>query len=295
MNYTYCCNIRENDTLRNSFNELTRKTFGFDFADWYAAGQWTDLYEPHVLLDGDKVISNVSVNHILFEVNGKMKLFLQLGTVMTDPEYQDQGLNRYLMERVLEEYAEDVNGIYLFANDEVVNYYPRFGFRPAKEYEYYLPCTNLASIRPSVMQKVDMSDDYQSNRFYDSILFSPSPNPNDALYMNENIGLYQFWMGAGYRDSVYYLPEIEAYIVADLEEDILRIHSLIGIEEVDLLPIARAFGDSVKEIILGYTPAVKTGFSVREHKEEDSTLFIRGEELECIENEKMMFPVLSHA
>ena len=62
MNYIYNIKVKENDAIRASFNELTRKTFGFDFVNWYEAGQWGDFYIPHVLLDGDKVISNVSVN-----------------------------------------------------------------------------------------------------------------------------------------------------------------------------------------------------------------------------------------
>jgi len=47
--------------------------------------------------------------------------------------------------------------------------------------------------------------------------------------------------------------------------------------------------------VLGYTPVHKDGLSVRIHKEEDCTLFILGEELRCVSERKMMFPILSHA
>ena len=48
-------------------------------------------------------------------------------------------------------------------------------------------------------------------------------------------------------------------------------------------------------MVLGYTPVHKEKFLVREHKEEDCTLFILGEDLTRIEENQMMFPILSHA
>ncbi len=299
MNYTFCSDIRDNDTLRESFNELTRKTFGFDFADWYAAGHWTEMYVPHVLLDGDKVIANISVNNMLFEVDGRMQLFLQLGTIMTDPDYRGQGLCHQLMEQIITDYGQDVDGIYLFANDEAVNFYPKFGFKVSKEYEHYMPAETFADAEPYRIAKIDMNDEYENQRFFDSILFCPSPNANEMLYMNENIGLYQFWMNAGYIDQIYYFPDIEAYAVADCQGDVLRIHNLIGVGSVDLARLAKSFDVNpdapFTEMVLGYTPFDRKGLSVREHKEEDTTLFIMGKQLECIEKGQMMFPVLSHA
>lgn len=60
MNYEFTNKVRTNDVLRKSFNELTQKTFWFNFEDWYKKGHWQDMYIPHVLVDGEKVVSNVS-------------------------------------------------------------------------------------------------------------------------------------------------------------------------------------------------------------------------------------------
>ena len=86
------------------------------------------------------------------------------------------------------------------------------------------------------------------------------------MYMSENIGLYQFWLDAEFSDSVYYLPEAEAYVIAGVEE-----------------------------MVLGYTPVRKESYMVREHKKEDCTLFILGEDLKRIEENRMIFPIVSHA
>jgi len=59
--------------------------------------------------------------------------------------------------------------------------------------------------------------------------------------------------------------------------------------------LAKAVCPAATEVGLGYTPVHKEEYLGREHKEEDCTMFIIGEDLTCMEEEKMMFPVLSHA
>lgn len=299
MKYNYCKNVRDNDNLRASFNELTRQTFCFDFVGWYEAGQWGDFYIPHVLLDGEKVVSNVSVNLMQFDVQGIKKNYIQLGTVMTDNAYRGQGLNREIMKRILEEYSGKVDGIYLFGNDSVLEYYPKFGFVPAKEYEYYLPCEGTINVAPYLLEKVNMQDKMQAEKLYNFMraynIDANCVNQNDAMYMSENVNLFQFWFGAGYGESVYYLPEVGAYVIAEVDGEVLRICQIFGKTEVDILRLAKAISPECAEVVLGYTPVHREKYLVREHKEEDCTFFILGEDLQCVEREKMMFPVLSHA
>lgn len=299
MKYEFCNKVRDNDILRESFNELTRRTFGFDFVGWYEAGQWGDFYIPQVLLDGEKVVSNVSVNIMQFDVQGVKKNYIQLGTVMTDNAYRGRGLNREIMERILAEYKDKVDGIYLFGNDEVVNYYPKFGFKPAKGYEYYLSCENAGGVKAYVLEKVDMQDVAQAEKLYDFMrayeVNANEQNQNDAMYMSENVNLFQFWLGAGYGDSVYYLPEMNAYAILEVDGDRVLICQIFGKAEADILRLAKAANKDVAEVVLGYTPVQKEKYLVRERKEEDCTMFIIGEDLACMEEKKMMFPVLSHA
>lgn len=296
MKYKFSKEVKNNDKLRESFNELTRQTFGFDFVGWYEAGHWGDLYIPHVLLDGEKVVSNVSVNLMQFDVKGVKKNYIQLGTVMTDVSYRGQGLNSEIMKNILKEYTNKVDGIYLFANDNAVSYYLQFGFKPSKEYEYYMPCENRKDTVPYLIEKVDMTCPEQ---LYEVIRKCAKEegilNQNDGMYMNENLFLYQFWLATGFGESVYFLPEMNAYIIAELEESTLRIHQIFGKEQVDIVRFAKTFGDAVNEVILGYTPVHKENFLVREYREEDCTLLILGEDLERIERDQMLFPVLSHA
>lgn len=305
MKYKYVTNVRENDKLRASFNDLTQKTFYFNFINWYESGFWQDKYIPHVLVDGDKVISNISVNLMKFHMCGEEKNFIQLGTVMTDPDYREQGLNRYIMENILEEYKGKVDGIYLFGNDSVVDYYPRFGFSPIHEYDYSFQI-NMESQASSInelskyrIEKQDLSRKVEADKLYQSIheyeacLFGPNPNDHFALY--DNMGLFGFWIGAEFGDNVYYLPEENAYVIAGIESGILRIYQIISKSEINLKKLAVSFDAKITEVKLDYTPVNPELFNVKLHKVEDSTLFVIGDSLKKVESNKMMFPVISHA
>lgn len=292
--------IYSNDNVAlASFNELTRKTFGFDFVKWHAAGHFGDMYVPHVVMDGDRVVSNVSVNQMQFDVGGEIKNYIQLGTVMTDKEYGKQGLNRKIMESILEEYADKVDGIYLFGNDSVVEYYPKFGFAASEEYEYYFAYEKENDIRPYALEKVDMLDKEQAEKVY-AVLEKyfdrrDLPNENDEMYMSRNLGLYHFWMDSTYKKNVYYIPECEAFVVCKVKNGKLYLYQIIGKSKVELERVAKAFEEDFSEVVLGYTPVHKEGLCVRKHKEEDCTLFIMGEDLKRVSEKKMMFPILSHA
>ena len=139
MSYEYRTDIRDNPALRASFNALTRRVFDFDFADWHARGWWSSEhigYTPHALVKDGEVVANVSSTPLNFIIAGEPVRALQLGTVMTKPELRGQGLQRVLMERVLGEAAGQYDMIYLYANDSVVDFYPKFGFVPATEYSF---------------------------------------------------------------------------------------------------------------------------------------------------------------
>ena len=290
---------KDDSTALKSFNELTRNTFGFDFIEWHEAGHFGDMYVPHVIMDGEKVVSNVSVNRMQFDIGGTIKNFIQIGTVMTNQEYQGQGLNKKIMESIIQEYADKVDGIYLFGNDSVLDYYPKFGFVPCEEYEYYFSYENRSDVVPYAMEKVDMSDETQAKRVYDVLeKYVTNPdvsNENDAMYMSENISLYHFWLDSVYRSNIYYLSECGAYVVGAVEGDKLYLYQIIGKEKGELERVARAFGEGFSEVVLGFTPVHKEGLEVRIHKEEDCTLFIMGQDLTCVSKKQMMFPILSHA
>lgn len=115
------------------------------------------------------------------------------------------------------------------------------------------------------------------------------------LVFRAKLQLYQFWLSAEFGNGVFYLPEKDAYAAVSLEKGFLRIYQIFGEQEVEIGRLANSFGEPVDEVVLGYTPAHRESFLIREHLEEDCNLFILGEDLKRMEKDKMKFPILSHA
>lgn len=289
MMYDLVIDYKENSVLRKSFNELTKKTFGFHFEDWYQNGYWSEKYIPYSFAEGEKIISNVSVNKMEFVINGESKNFIQVGTVMTDRDYRGQGLSRKLIEMIIAEWKDKVDGIYLFANDKVLEFYPKFGFRESKEYQYKYKAKDIEGKENYI--KVNMKEEESRNKFIRANLDSI---PNARLAVN-NIGLITFYTTSFMCDSVYFLPEENCYVVADKKDDNVFIHQIISNRKVNINNVIHSFGSNTKQVDLGFTPLDTSEFIVSERHEEDTTLFILGNELEKIERELLMFPTLSHA
>lgn len=289
MKYTYVTNYKSNDNLRKSFNELTEKTFGFNFIYWYNNRLWGEQYIPYSLIDGEKVIANVSVNIMDFNMDDTEKHYIQIGTVMTDADYRGQGLSRYLVEKVIHEYKDKVDGIYLFGNDSVVNFYPKFGFVKSTEYQYSKQVCSINNKKEVL--RIDMSDKANWGDFFDTVKNSIS---NDRFTM-DNLGLIAFWTTGYLNDKVYYLPNEYSYIIADVKKDNLFIYQIISAHKINIDKIISSFGSEIKKVTLGFTPYCSDGYIVEELHEDDCTLFILGKELENIERKKLTFPTLSHA
>lgn len=284
--YELIRNFKHDQDLRAAFNQLTQKVFQFDFEKWYQAGYWKGSYCPFALMKADQCVANVSANILEFAWNGESKKVIQIGTVMTDPDYRHRGLSRFLMERVLKEFEEKTDFQYLFGGDDVVDFYPKFGFEPAEE----IQCKGRIKRKGEVMQArkldLDQSDDL------DLLLrIGNAKVLNAQVAMIGNFELNMFYCGFFIRDQLYYLPEVDAVAVASIKEDHLLLYevfagNLICMEDV----IQALMTEDEMDVSLGFSPVETAGFEQVTYKEEDRTLFMRGQRMG-----KVMFPLLSQA
>lgn len=281
----FCDRIHEDSALRDSFNALTRRVFGFDFTAWDRDDLWTERYRPHALVCGGRVVANVSVNRMRFRAFDRELPLLQLGTVMTDPDFRGQGLARRLMEEVLSRAPEDV---YLFANDGVLDFYPRFGFRRGDEYR----CSRTVDPSPAAAARPIDSCAPENRALLDRLL--DLPRPSEALALEDNPQLYLFYLLGPMRNCLYALPGDSGLAVAEREGDALTLHAVLA--ERALAPewVAGCF-EGVRRLHLAYTPTDRQGFDCDKYHEEDSTLFYRGRALEQLLSRRVLFPALSHA
>lgn len=287
--YEYITDFKDTNELRESFNDLTEKTFGFNFVDFYENGFWGDKYIPCSVMDSGRIVANVSVNLMDFYVDGVKKRYIQLGTVMTDKEYRGQGLSRYIMERVVSEYKDKYEAMYLFANDKVTDFYPKFGFVRAKEY----CCMRNVDFtgKKRTIGRVNMENKEDRAKLLNTVkeIF-----PNDRLTM-DNYGLYGFYLTGPMKDMVYYCGSQDAYAVAEVQDGELFLHQVIADHKVYIERVIESFGEDIHKVVLGFPPIDDEGYEKKPYMAEDTNLFILGDGLDIIEKNRLMFPILSHA
>lgn len=282
-------NYRTNDALRHGFNELAKKTFGLDFEDWYQNGYWRDNYNPYSIVIDGEVVANVSVNITDIVWNGSVKHFIQLGTVMTEERYRNQGLIRTIMSEIEKDYCERIDGIYLFANDSVLDFYPKFGFEKAVEYGY---SKQVVGSGEGNMKQLPMNNKEAWARFADAINKSV---PFGSFEMTGNSDLIMFYITKFMQECVYYDKSLNVHVIAEIEGDELLIHNVFSEEKVNLDDVIRAFGKGINKVTLGFVPEDKSGYTVSQIENDDTTLFFKGISVEGFETERLMFPTLSHA
>lgn len=271
-----------------AFNKLSMKVFGLSFENWFNSGYWGDNYCSYTFFDDVKAVANVSVSKIYTLVNGEPKLYIQLGNVSTDPDYRHQGLIRKLIQEVIHDFHDACDGIYLYANCTVLDFYPKFGFKKEAEYQYSKEITP----NPAVFTKLDMGN------AKDVILLEncyKKNNPFSARPMLNNFGLVMFYCGDSMRENVYYSEKLQAVIIASFKDNYMLCYDIYCDEGANIDTVLESAAQKdTNTVIFGFTPKNITGCSVKK-LENDNQLFVHELGDNMFAQSKMMLPLLSHA
>lgn len=286
--FSFTDQVRKSPDLRESFFSLARQVFSLDFAPWYQGGGWGDRYIPHALVLGRQVAANVSVNTIDFLLNGVRRTYVQLGTVMTHPDFRGMGLSRFLLETVLDAWRDRCDCLYLFANDTVLDFYPRFGFVPAKEAQPVFPI-----VPGQPLPRRRLCPDLPEDR---ALLFKTyrQSNPFSAFSMDGNEGLFLFYVLGPFRDMLYELPGQSAVAILEEDGEVLYCHELLGRPKIGLLPLLEGLaGPGIRQIRLGFTP--RPGLLPLRFLPGEEHLFVLAGKENPFAAKSLFFPQISHA
>ncbi|AQW91660.1 MULTISPECIES: GNAT family N-acetyltransferase [Elizabethkingia] len=293
-NYTLAIGYHDDEVLRNEFNRLTQEVWKFDFENYYQLGLWDDSCIIYSLFDKKRIVSHITVTLFDSEVREEKKKILQFGTVMTDPEYRNRGLSRFLMERVITDFGEETDGMLLFANKSVLDFYPKFGFQAAKEYQAFKNIISENLTSSVEIRKLDMNrrEDIEllTRRIEDSI-------PNTQLVLqNKAVSLLYCYAYPkfGYTDSVYYIENLDTAVVASVEADVLEITEIFSENIINLQDIIAAFShEKFTSVRLGFIPLEK-GFEYELLVHDDLVLYISEELRDLFGKQQLTVPFLSH-
>lgn len=284
-------NIKNNEALRKSFNELAEATFGINFEKWYELGYWQDNYIPYSYVLGNEIIANVSVTKSELVIDQEKYQVLQIGTVMTHKEYQKQGLSRKLMAHILAKYQEQCDYIYLFANETALDFYPKFGFNRLGEVETVVDVSEYKTEKNS-LEKINFKEKQEDIEE----LISERNQGAIRTYYSDNVTLSMFYYSTIFTENTYYIPELEMYVVFEVEGNRLYLLDILTSREWQLSDVLNYLPIDVVEVI--ECPFELTGCEGLEMKKElvfvdDDALFILGKDLLPFEGIKI--PLIGHA
>ncbi len=293
MTLHFISDYKNDPRYRLSFNELAGKTFGIDFERWYQLGFWSDGYVCYSFADTNRVLANVSVCRMDIIRQGKRMSAVQIGTVMTDPEYRGRGLAAKLMNIVLEEYEDQCDLIYLFANHTVQNFYPKFGFRSSiKE------CRFFAEIRlngryPGKYRKLNLQQNGDLKLLAEMVNKRATISDIFDIERGESILLWHCL--CNFSHDIHYLNDLSVLVIAKHTEDTLHLYDVIAPEKVDFIPIFQRIASArVKNVLFYFTPDFKDiSVMSASYEPEDYTFFVRPNDISL--KGGFFYPITAHA
>ncbi|OAB44451.1 GNAT family N-acetyltransferase [Paenibacillus glacialis] len=284
---------KDNKAYRDSLNLLTTLVFDFYFEDWYQKGFWDDRYICYSLLRDNVVIANVSVSKMDVVINGLNKKAIQIGTVMTHPDFRGKGLSRALMNHVLDIYEQDCDIFFLFANSTAIDYYPKFGFESFGESQFILKFSPTPK-EDSTLRKLNGSNE-EDLALIKRMVMSRRPI-SEQFGVSNNQGIFMFHAIKVIPESIYYSQEDDAIIVYQHDGHTLHLYDVVSQGDVNVNSLLnRITNEQTENIHFHFTPDQFTENAQDEPMDNnDDMLFIKANFL-LDKNSKFCVPVLAHA
>ncbi|MDF2542452.1 MAG: family acetyltransferase [Herbinix sp.] len=286
--YIFINDALKEEVTRMRYFQLAKQIYGLKFEKWFQSGYCDNRFVPYIIMHEDIAVSSVAVciNDISWQ--DQKKRYVQISTVMTLPEYRNKGLNRYLMEVVLNEWKDKCDAIYLLANDSVIDFYPKFGFDEYKEFEY----SKSISKTIGTYRKLDIEDPDDWKLIISKYMLG---NPFSEFKI-DHLSLFVFHCIQFVSKDIYYIDQYDAVVVAQYDNNRLICYDIFtdgNFRVDDILSIMA--NENTDIICLGFTPKSKEGYIIEESQEEDTHLFVLKGKKNIFKENKVMFPMLSRA
>ncbi|WP_314208401.1 GNAT family N-acetyltransferase [Vagococcus salmoninarum] len=291
--YQLIKNYQTNPALKESFMQLAKATFDLDFTTWSAGGFWQSEYLPYGFIAENEVVANASLNKMTLVIADQEYQAIQIGTVMTKASHRNQGLAKQLIQEIIKDYQGSVDLIYLFANETVLDFYPKLGFQGVSEFQgkLFLAETQLKRT-PSELIQLD------PNKTEDlECVFKVAKNRqmiSQNIGVKDNHNLLMFYFLLGFPENTYYLAELETVVMMEQVDKTLHVFDLIyqGEQAVSNL-LEKLITEEIEEVILYFSPQeIIPNLHFTEITNDDDCLFVRGK-VELLQGNHL-FPLTSH-
>ncbi|KPN13088.1 GNAT family acetyltransferase [Bacillus australimaris] len=290
--YELVSDYRHDHKLKESFNQLAINTFDLDFSDWYKRGYWDEKYIPYSFVHHGKVVSNASVYLMSVIIDGQTYRAVQIGTVMTDQAYRHKGLATKLIQHIMDQYENDCDMIFLFANDSVLNFYPRFGFTRYHESEFCLDI-NKSTIQMkkdvqlkqlTLEQDLPILEQFAEKRQTGSM----------TLNAEDHGSLLMFYFTLVWPDAIFYIETLDTIVLMNEENETMHVFDMISLQTPNVEEVvASIVKETTEKVIFYFTPDTSIdGLHAVTTPNDEDALFIYTKKDWALGH--FMFPITAH-
>lgn len=258
-------NNKNNKEYQVLLNNLLKDIF-LDFSFWYDLDLWNDQYESYSFMDKGEIVSNICLfkTEVLFE--GEKYPALSVGAVATREDYRGMGLSRKLMEHIIQKYPN--TPMYLSANEDVVNFYPRFGFERIYEKLPTASCTIDNNITPV---KVHYQDKLILDYIYNRVNFSQTLD----CMGSESINIFHIYLGY-LHEHIYHISDIDTLVIGEQDGKSLKLYGVFSLKPITFEDLKHNLPfKGIRTIEFGFMPPWEDiDFTMNDY--ETDPIFVRG-------------------
>lgn len=288
--FQFVQHVFENEEYRENYFLLAQKCFKLNLKPWYESGFCNGNFIPYTLYDGKHAVASVGVASGEFIWQNIIIKYAQLSTVMTLPEYRRMNLSKWLMQLVLKEWKEKSDIIYLYANDSVLDFYPKFGFEKAVEYMFTMQITK----QKGNYRKLDMTLNKDVALLLDK--YKTKNNPFATLQAKNNISQMMFHCITVLNDNIYYIEEMDAIIIAECNGKTIFCYDIYAEQKYCMTDIIGVLVDENIECVkFGFTPDARYNCKCEISNEKDTTLFVLETKHNFVFKNKITLPFMTRA
>jgi GNAT superfamily N-acetyltransferase len=237
--------------LHEAFLNFVPRVFpSISFRRWNELGGWHSDYRAFALFEGDEIIANASLQRMQLIVAGQPVTGWQFGAVGVLPDWRGRGLQRQLLNHVLSR-IDQRDLVFLFANDDVLDFYPLFGFRHVTEWLHGVD----VHIEPRQSDLRRMSLDAAEDRALLARLAAIAPPVSDRFAAVDYGGILLWYWTNFHQHHFYYHASDDAIVVAEEDQEVLRVLDVIAQGPIDLADyLPQLVSRATDHIEFGFTP-----------------------------------------
>lgn len=156
------------------------------------------------------------------------------------------------MDKVLEEYENKVDFMYLFANDTVFDFYPKFGFKAVEEHLFSMDFTP-SQLEHTDIRKLDVSQADDLRLIY--TLASGRLPVSQRFGTDCTQGILMYYCLNVFSDDIYYLENENVIAIYKNENNHMDLFDMISLKEVNIQDVlTKIAGKDIEKITFHFTP-----------------------------------------